>query len=653
MRPPPPDQSALPHVLIRNRNFVLIWVAYGISAVGDHLSEMALLYQRDALAGLKATRIQALLTFGFFLPFVVLGPLAGWWADRFSRKWTMIAADLVRAAVMVNLVWLVPTLAGRLAPRGLADFSVVIPLALVGAFAAFFSPARQALLPTLIRDDQLVRANALISALGTIATILSAVVGGYLVKYAGPVWNYRLDGLSFVLSAVLLGALSAAPARSARRTALVGVWTPLIEGFRYVRHHRRVLQLILLAAVFWAAAGVVISIVPALVRDVFGGDIAHAGLYRGLLGIGLAAGAAVMTVVGPTMPLKLRVLAALAGGTFWLLALDAAYVLKLGKLFTGLCLVGIGGAGAALLVTVMAGLQRFVPDACRGRVFGVADMSTMVAMVLTTGLLGLPEIPGLDRYVPLLLGLTGLGMAATLWRCWREYRRGEGVTGLISLLWLIGRFYAAFWCRARRAGICTVPRQGPVILAANHTSGIDPIMIQATTLHRIIGFIVAREYYERPLAGWFMRRVGCIPIDRASPTKSFLSASLRALRAGRCLGIFPQGTYVPPGEEQPQARYGVGVLALRTGAPVIPCHISGTRYCYSPFAAFFVRHRVRVRYGRPVDLSAFRGREKDRDAARQASELIMARIRELAPHNAQRHGASAAGTAGAYSQGVP
>ncbi|MFQ5807053.1 MAG: MFS transporter [Phycisphaerae bacterium] len=623
------SQRRLPSLLIVNRNFVLLWAAYGISAVGDHLSEMALLFERQAMEGLKATRIQALLTFGFFLPFVLVAPLAGWWADRFSRKWTMIASDLIRAAVMINLAWLVPALAGLLVPYGLGDFSVVIPLACVGVFAAFFSPARQAMLPTLIRQDHLVRANALISALGTIATILSAVIGGYLVKYAGARWNYRLDALTFVLSALLLAFIAMSQARVVPHAKLTGVWRPVIEGFRYVRQHRRVLQLILLGAVFWAAAGIVISVVPALVRDVFGGDISHAGLYRGLLGIGLAAGAAVMTIVGPAMPLKLRVLVGLAGGGFWVLALDAAYVLKLGKVFTGLCLIGIGGAGAALLVTIMASLQRFVPDSRRGRVFGVSDMTTMTAMVLATGLLGLPNIPNLDAYVPYLLGFTGLGLGTVLWLTWRGYRRNETVSPFLSLLWKLGCFYAHFWCRLRRDGICTIPREGPVILAANHTAGIDPIVIQTTTLHRLIGFVVAQEYYERPIAGWLMRQVGCVPIDRENPGKSFLSASLRKLRAGGCLGIFPQGTYAPPDQTQPEVKYGVGVLALRTGAPIVPCHISGTSYRENPFAAFFIRHSVRIKYGPPIDLAEFRGREKDRVAAQQVSELIMSKINEL------------------------
>lgn len=625
-RPP----TTLPNLLVQNPNFVLLWAAYGISAVGDHLSEMALLRQSGGFERDDITRVQALMTFCFLLPFIVCGPLAGWWADRFSRKWTMIGADLVRAALMGSLPLTVPWLLGL----RLGDWGVALPLAAAGVFAAFFSPARQAMVPTLIRDDQLVRANAMISALGTIGAILSALLGGWLVdlSVAGQLhldWNYHLDALTFVLSAALLVGINLRRSRAVPHRLPTGVWTPVREGFRYVAQHRRVLQMILLGTVFWAAAGVVISVVPAIVRDVFQGQYSDAGMYRGLIAAGLAAGAALLTVFGPALPIALAILIGLAGGGAWLLALDAALIFKLGRAFTGVCLFMLGVHGSFILVNVLVVIQRFVPDARRGRVFGVSDMCTMAAIVATTGLLGVPHIPHLDHHIPWLLALAGLGLLVTMVLAWRELRRGDPHSGVVWLAWRLIRFYAGFWGRVRRAGACTVPRSGPVILAANHTAGVDPLMILGTCTHRIVSFVVEQKYYSAPVAGWFMRLADCIPVNRASPTKSFLTNSLRLLKGGGCLGIFPQGTYVAPSEAEPEAKAGVGALALRSGATVVPCHISGTRYDDSPFVSLFRRHRVRIRYGAPVDLADLRARERDKDAAQAASERIMQAIRSL------------------------
>lgn len=621
---------SLPGLVVRNPNFLLLWAAAAIAAVGDHLNEMALLQERHALEGEKSVRIQALLTFAFFLPYAVLGPLAGWWADRFSRKWTMIGSDVLRGLVAINLGMLVAALTAWLEPRGLGDFSIVIPLMMIGGFAAFFSPCRQALLPTLIHDWQLVRANALISAAVTISGIFSYLLGGWLVKYAGVEWNYRVGAITFATSAALVSLIDLRRARRVPHAPLEGIFAPIRAGFAYVRGHRRVLQMILLGTVFWGAAGVVVSIIPAMVRDVFGGDIADIGIYRGLLGFGLAAGAAVMTLIGPAMPIKTAVLASLLGSVVWLVLLDLAYIFRLGRLVPGLCLFGLGGAGAALLVTIVSTLQRFVPDSRRGRVFGVSDMATMTATIATTGLLGLPEIPNLDRYVPYLLAVTAAGLLLTLSLAWRTYRRSEVESALLSIVWQCVHTYAHCWCGLKREGPMTVPLKGPVLLAANHTSGIDPMALQGALRYRIISYLVAKEWFENALVGWVIRLVRSVPVDRARPGLEFFKNCLKSLKEGNCLLVFPAGGF---GGSTGQTGYkdGLALIALRSRVPVIPVHISGTRMTQHPLAAYFIRHKARVRFGKPIDLTPYYGRDKDRAALREVTELIVRRIEELAP----------------------
>lgn len=95
--------------------------------------------------------------------------------------------------------------------------------------------------------------------------------------------------------------------------------------------------------------------------------------------------------------------------------------------------------------------------------------------------------------------------------------------------------------------------------------------------------------------------------------------------------MFPQGTFERPDAEVPGPKHGIGMIALRTGATVVPAHISGTKYFDNPFRAFFSRHQVRVAWGQPIDLSAFAGREKDKSAPEEIAALIMRRINELAP----------------------
>ncbi len=417
----------LPDWLVQNRNFVLLWAAYGVAAFGDHLSEMALLKERNAFNRDDLTRVQALITFGFFLPFVVLGPLAGWWCDRFSRRTTMIVADLVRAGLVFNMGWIVGTLA-RYLPAAQGDYSVVLPLGIVGALAAFFSPARQALLPTLIRDHQLIRANAMISALGTIGGVLSAVIGGILVQQFGPRFNYMANTVTFLLSAACVTGIAMSRSRAVAHPHLDGLWAPLRDGFRYVWTHARVGQLIALGTVYWAAAGVVISVVPAVARQYFGENYSAAGTFRGIIVLGLATGAGVITVIGPKLSIPAALLAGFGSAALGLVGLVVTVVCKagpipaLGPIPAGVSLFTMGAGGAAILVTIMACLQRFVPDSRRGRVFGVSDMCTMATMVAATGVLGLSWIEHLDRYIPWLLSVTAAGMLLTMILAWRQYR---------------------------------------------------------------------------------------------------------------------------------------------------------------------------------------------------------------------------------------
>src|SRR5262249_19772992 len=111
------DRS-LPSTLFRNRNFLLLWAGYGVSALGDHLSEMGLLNLQHALDAkvTDATSRQAIMTPVFMLPFAALGPLCGWLAARLPRRGLMIAADLIRAAIVVGMYGILMKIQSWLTP---------------------------------------------------------------------------------------------------------------------------------------------------------------------------------------------------------------------------------------------------------------------------------------------------------------------------------------------------------------------------------------------------------------------------------------------------------------------------------------------------------------------------------------------------------
>ena len=357
------------------------------------------------------------------------------------------------------------------------------------------------------------------------------------------------------------------------------------------------------------------------------------GWMRGTLAGGMLLGAIVLTYLGDRIHGELVNFIAMTGAGAALAAFAWAPGVAVGMPMA----VIVGITGAMLLISVNTMLQRIVPNRWRGRVFGIADMATMSGLLTATGLLGLWPIPGLDACVPQVLTVLGVLMTATAMVMHGIQSRRAGMRGWQLLLWRLTQFYAKWRFGVQRVGPCTVPAQGPAILAANHTSFIDPLLMYATCPKRLIGFMVAKEYYDMPLIGWLLRGIGCIPATRTGQDLAATRDAIRRLEEGLLVGIFPQGRIERPDQDN-RPRSGITLLAVHSRAPVIPVHISGTRHSESTAWSYLRRHKARVRYGRPVDLSEFYGRPIDRQTRERIAELIWSRIQELAP---QREGGAA------------
>lgn len=626
-----------------NPNFMLLWMAYGISAFGDHLSEMALLKLQHAMdaAVTDTTSRTAVMLFVFMCPFVLFGPVFGWLADQLPRKWIMIGCCVARASIMFQLLLILTHIHQWYEPHAAPDAPMsievaVAPLAALGIFAAMFSPSRLAMLPTIVEREQLIRANASTAPLGPIASIAAYFVGPYLVTRFGVNANFRVTSLAFLASAICITAVSPRPhPRVKSRHGL----RDLVESFRYVHTHHRVREVILISTVFWMAASIVRSIIPAIVKNVFGGDYQDIGNFQGILGVGLIGGALILTLLGSALKSELAAswclkLAGLSG-----LCLTLACIFKWNRSSCAVFIFLIGFFGAGISVSVNAFLQRIVPDFIRGRVFGVNDLCSMGGLLLATGLLGIPRWPNIDRHITWVMAVTSLAlMACGIWTTRVRLHRGR--FGPFLTFWRnFFEFHSRLVARMHREGTCTIPVGGPVIVAANHNSVLDPFLLTAGCPNRTIGFMIAKEYTTIPMFGRLVDAIECVPVTRSGNDTASVKAVLRHLSQGKAIGIFPAGRIQPRGEP-PALHEGVGMLALRSGATVIPAYIGGTRppWCGSKgkyidrlgmVVPFFQLHRARVRYGPPIDLSAWKGRERDRAAYREAAEHIMARVQEL------------------------
>jgi cytidylate kinase len=177
---------------------------------------------------------------------------------------------------------------------------------------------------------------------------------------------------------------------------------------------------------------------------------------------------------------------------------------------------------------------------------------------------------------------------------WRD-RKGVAVgRNYAANQWVI-RIGARILWGLTGEGVENVPRNGAVILAANHKSYLDPPLI-GSLLPREIHYLAKRELFDVPLLRNWIRAGNAIPIDRQGFDRDGIERALGVLRRGGALLVFPEGTRIRQAGMGPP-REGIGMLVARSGVPVVPVHARGT---WPKERRWFRRGGIRIRYGEPI-----------------------------------------------------
>jgi 1-acyl-sn-glycerol-3-phosphate acyltransferase len=201
--------------------------------------------------------------------------------------------------------------------------------------------------------------------------------------------------------------------------------------------------------------------------------------------------------------------------------------------------------------------------------------------------------------------------------------------------WRLFRVVFAIYFRWKRYNPERVPLSGPVILASNHASFIDPPLVGAP-LPRPVRFLARDTLFRAPALGWLLRAWNVVPVDREGGGAAGLRKILDALGEGDAILIFPEGTRSRDGQLQP-ARSGIGLIVLKSEAPVIPVRVFGTYQAYGRDMRWPRPHAVAVKYGRPLLFETLRaesrtcGKARLREIYQQVANEIMAAIASLQP----------------------
>ena len=190
--------------------------------------------------------------------------------------------------------------------------------------------------------------------------------------------------------------------------------------------------------------------------------------------------------------------------------------------------------------------------------------------------------------------------------------------------------------RARVTGEENLPDTG-AILSGNHVSYLDPMLLW-THAPRRVHFMGKSELFEGSFFGWLLPRVLAFPIRRGEADRKAIQEATRLLKSGEFIGIFPEGTrHRESSTELGEAQSGAAFIAMRSGCPIIPVGIAGTDEAMPPGKKVPRFPRVAIRYGEPIESTAFvDGSRKERIAA--MTELLMLRIsEELSRAKEDRH----------------
>lgn len=180
-----------------------------------------------------------------------------------------------------------------------------------------------------------------------------------------------------------------------------------------------------------------------------------------------------------------------------------------------------------------------------------------------------------------------------------------------------------------------VPREGPVILASNHASFIDPPLV-GSGLNREINYLARETLFKQRLFGALLRSWNAVPVDRDGTSPRGLRNILDRLRKGGGIILFPEGTRSPDGNLQP-ARSGVGLVVAKTTAPVVPVRVFGTFEAYGRQMKLPRPRSVAVKYGHPMDMAELRTEAKrcPKDRLKQVyqeiADEIVGEIAKLTP----------------------
>ncbi len=365
--------------LLRNRNFVPLWVGQMVSYIGDQFTLIAALAVVQKLAGKDSYALWvAAIGLANAAPTILLGLLGGVLVDRLDRKLVMVVTDLMRAAALFSLLF-VENDPGRL-------WLFVLALGVTGAAGTLFYPARASALPAIVSRTTLATANALLEAGFVIALVLGSLLSTALIAAVGASFAFGFNGVAYAFSALMI-IIIRIPKRKVYTDSEVTirqVWEELRDGLGYMWRTRSMRYIMGLSIMVGSSIGAVLILaLEYLSKGLNLGESAF-GPVIAILGVGIVIGGVLIKRLSRFLPTNRLVGTAMALNGLAVLGFVLQPTYLVVCIFTALIGFSVVVARAVLGTLV----QAIPPEEYRGRVQGAFNLIFSAPLALSVGLAG-------------------------------------------------------------------------------------------------------------------------------------------------------------------------------------------------------------------------------------------------------------------------
>jgi acyl-[acyl-carrier-protein]-phospholipid O-acyltransferase/long-chain-fatty-acid--[acyl-carrier-protein] ligase len=537
------------------------------NALNDKIAQYVLLGLAQVIPALTNSQREAYAHVGALLlalPLILFMPLAGWLADRFSKRsillWCSIAQWAGMAAIAVSFYfdWF---------------WAATFCFFILATQATIFSPAKGGIIKELVGEKQLSWANSWVQATGLVAIVAGPWLGGALFKWTAPhfkgephmaaFWPAFLLALAALIPVLLAYRVRRTPSHSQEPAR----WGLLWEHFFHLKDllRERTLRLTACGVSFFWFAATLIALLLVQVAQVMTDDRSAQAELSGFLlvwvGLGIAAGSVIVGLVSTNrIELGLIPLGGL-GMAMGCVAVALPWI-DLGGWVFNVLMFWIGVSSAVFLVPLNAYLQDLVEPAKRGRQLAASGL--MDALGMFFGII--------VQYV--LLTVVGLSGAAGV----RLQFVIFGVLCLLTAIYvvrIIPQNFLRFVClalikliyRVRVEHSDRIPKAGGALLIANHVSYIDAFIVSAAC-ERKVRFIASDQFHKMRFIGPFLTLFDVVPVSPTRAKDAIVSVA-EAVAAGDLVCIFPEGQITRTGVLN-EIRKGFELIARRGQVPVVP-----------------------------------------------------------------------------------